>query len=76
MRLYYKIRDLISRLFFTPKEPIQEPYTEQSTECDSCDKLQKCIGDNRVFNITVSMDKYKHYFSGFNGCLKHGRNGK
>lgn len=73
MNFYYKIRDWISKLVQSHDEPIQEPYIEQSTECDSCHRLQECIDGNRVLNITVSMDKYNRYMPGLNGCLSGGK---
>lgn len=65
---FFKIKNWISKLFSSPKELIQVSYIEQSTECDKCENLHKCINDGNLMEVALSDDNYRHYIIAI-GCI-------
>jgi hypothetical protein len=48
------------------------PYKEQSTVCDRCVRLYKCISENRLLETTMSGDNYRHYIFELDDCPRKG----
>lgn len=60
-----KIRNFFKKIFKINKpEPKFKPYVEKDTGCDKCGRLNLCIEQERLLEITRLNDSRRHYVPG------------
>ena len=66
-----KLADKIKSVFEKKKkDKINKHYVEFDTRCDKCDRLQECLKDDNLLDVTNTNDSRKHYIRAMGAVCK------